>query len=146
MKTQLVIRNGNEEITSRWIRFKTFFYQSDNLGTVTYVINIVHFGRPELKNLKVRMIKTQKEINWMDDKSLEGRVYMTTESGGRRLPSFEYKYSMAKTRISNYLGHTEDPILQTLFNRKLVKQIENNYETKKSSVSRCQYQSKVQLQ
>ena len=39
------------------------------LGAVTYVMNIVHFSRQELEHLDVRMRKTLKEMNWMDDKS-----------------------------------------------------------------------------
>ena len=57
---------------------------------VTYVMNIVHFSRPELENLYVKMKKTLKEMDWMDDKSNEERLYMTIESGGRGLLLFEY--------------------------------------------------------
>ena len=57
----------------------------------------------------------------MDDKSSEERLYMNVESGGRGLLSFEYIYNMAKIRISNYLSHTEDPLLQTVFNREQAK-------------------------
>ena len=39
----------------------------------------------------------------------------------RGLLSFEYIYNMAKIRISNYLSHTEDPLLQTVFNREQAK-------------------------
>ena len=46
---------------------------------------------------------------------------MTIESGGRGLLSFEYIYNMANIRISNYPSHTEDPLLQTVFNRELAK-------------------------
>ena len=56
-----------------------------------------------------------------DDKSLEERLYMNVESGGRGLLSFEYIYNMAKIRISNYLSHTEDPRIQTVFNREQAK-------------------------
>ena len=91
------------------------------MSAVTYVMNIVHFSRPELKHLDVRMRKTLKEMNWMDDKSSEERLYMTVESGGRGLLSFEYIYNIAKIRISNYLSHTEDPLLQTVLNRELAK-------------------------
>ena len=49
------------------------------LSTVTYVMNIVHFSRPKLENLDVRMRKTLKEMNWMNDKSSEERLYMTVE-------------------------------------------------------------------
>ena len=83
------------------------------MSAVTYVVNIVNFSRPELERLDVRMRKTLKDMNWMGDKSSEERLYMTVESGGRRLLSFECTYNMAKIRISNYLSHTEDPLLQT---------------------------------
>ena len=63
------------------------------MSAVTYVMNIVHFSHPELEHLDVRMRKTLKEMNWMDDKSSEERLYMTVESGGRGLLSFEYKSS-----------------------------------------------------
>ena len=91
------------------------------MSAVTYVMNIVNFSRPELERLDVRMRKTLKETNWMDDKSSEERLYMNVESGGRGLLSFEYVYNMAKIRISNYLSHTEDPLLQTVFNREQAK-------------------------
>ena len=91
------------------------------MSAVTYVMNIVHFSRPELEHLDVRMRKTLKEMNWMDEKSSEERLYMTVESGGRGLLSFEYIYNIAKIRISNYLSHAEDPLLQTVLNRELAK-------------------------
>ena len=91
------------------------------MSVVTYVMDIVHFSHPELEHLDVRMRKTLKEMNWMDDKSSEERLYMTVESGGRGLLSFEYIYNIAKIKISNYLSHTEDPLLQTVLNRELSK-------------------------
>ena len=91
------------------------------MSAVTYVMNIVNFSRPELERLDVRMRKTLKDMNWMDDKSSEERLYMNVESGGRGLLSFEYIYNMAKIRISNYLSHTEDSLLQTVFNREQAK-------------------------
>ena len=91
------------------------------MSTVTYFIYIVHFSHPEFEHLDVKMIKPLKEMNWMDDKSSEERLYMTVESGGRGLLSFEYIYSIAKIRISNYLSHTEDPLLQTVLKRELAK-------------------------
>ena len=57
----------------------------------------------------------------MDNKSSEERLYMNVESGGQGLLSFEYIYNMAKIRIFNYLSHTEDPLLQTVFNREQAK-------------------------
>ena len=86
------------------------------MSTVTYVMNIVHFSRPELEHLQVRMRETLKEINWMDDKSSKERLYMTIESGGRGLLSFEFSYNIVKIRISNYLSHIKNPLLQTVFN------------------------------
>ena len=80
------------------------------LSAVTYVMNLVHFSRPELVNLDVRMRKILKKMNWMDEKSTEERLYMTIANGGSGLLSFEYLYNMAKIRISNYLSHTEDPL------------------------------------
>ena len=91
------------------------------MSAITYVMNIVHFSRPELEHLDVRMRKTLKEMNWMDNKSSEERLYMTVESGGRGLLSFEYIYNIAKIRISNNLSHTENPLLQTVLNRELAK-------------------------
>ena len=91
------------------------------MSAVTYVMNIVYFSRPEFEHLDVRMRKTLKEMNWMNDKSSEERLYMTIESGGRGLLSFEYIYNIAKIKISNYLSHTEDPLLQTVLNRELAK-------------------------
>ena len=91
------------------------------MSVVTYVMNILNFSRPELERLDVRMRKTIKDMNWMDDKSSEERLCMNTESGGRGLLSFEFTYNMVKIRISNYLSHTEDPLLQTVFNRKQTK-------------------------
>ena len=44
-KTQLVIKNGNEKITSRWIRFKRGFYQGDNLSPVGFCITEIPLGR-----------------------------------------------------------------------------------------------------
>ena len=44
------------------------------MSAVTYVMNIVHFSRPELEHLDIRIRKTLKEINWMDDKSSEERL------------------------------------------------------------------------
>ena len=41
------------------------------MSAVTYVMNIVHSSRPELEHLDVRMRKTLKEMNWMNDKSSE---------------------------------------------------------------------------
>ena len=46
---------------------------------------------------------------------------MTVESGGRGLLSFEYIYNIAKIRISKYLSHTENPLIQTVLNRELAK-------------------------
>ena len=37
-KTQLVVKKGNEEMTSRWIRFKREFDQGDNLSPVGFCI------------------------------------------------------------------------------------------------------------
>ena len=91
------------------------------MSVVAFFMNVVHFSRSELEHLDVRMRKILKEINWMDDKSSEERLYMTVESGGRGLLSFEYIYNMAKIRISNYLSLTSDPLLQTVFNRELAK-------------------------
>ena len=91
------------------------------MSGVTYVMNIVHFSRPELEHLDVRMRKTLKEMNWMDYKSSEERLYMTVESGGRGLLSFEYIYNIVKIRISNYLSHTKNPLLQRVLNRELAK-------------------------
>ena len=62
------------------------------MSAVTYVLNIVNFSRPELERLDVRMRKTLKDMNWMNDKSSEERLYMNVESGGRGLLSFEYMY------------------------------------------------------
>ena len=84
-------------------------------------MNIIHFSRPELEHLDIRMRKTLKEMNWMDDKSSEERLYMNVESGGRGLLSFEYIYNTAKIRISNYLSHSEDPLLRIVFNREQAK-------------------------
>ena len=44
------------------------------MSAVTYVMNIVNFSRPELECLDVRMRKTLKDMNWMDDKSSEERL------------------------------------------------------------------------
>ena len=69
------------------------------MSAVTYVMNIVHFSRPELEHLDIRMRKTLKEMNRMDEKSSEERLYMNVESGGRGLLSFEYIYSTAKSEF-----------------------------------------------
>ena len=81
------------------------------MSTVTYVMNIVNFSRPGLERLDVRMRKTLKDMNWMDDKSSKERLYMNVESGGRGLQLFEYIYNMAKIRTSNYLSYNEDLLL-----------------------------------
>ena len=91
------------------------------MSAVSYVMFIVNFSRPELERLDIRMRKTSKDMKWMDDKLLEERLYMNIESGGRGILSFEYLYNMAKIRISNYLSHSEDPLLQTIFNREQAK-------------------------
>ena len=91
------------------------------MSAATYVMNIVHVSRPEFEHLGVRMRKTLKEMNWMNEKSSEERLYMTIKSGGRGLLSFEYLYNIAKIRISNYLSYTEDPLLQIVLNRELAK-------------------------
>ena len=91
------------------------------MSAVTYVMNIVLFSHPELEHLDVRMRKTLKEMNWKDEKSSEERLYMTVEAGGKGLLLFKYIYNIAKIRISNYLSHTEDPLLQTVLNRELAK-------------------------
>ena len=70
------------------------------LSAVTYVMNIVHFNRPELDNLHVRMRKTLKEMNWMDEKLSKERLYMVIESGGRGLQSSEYIFNTAKPQDS----------------------------------------------
>ena len=44
-KTQLVIKNSNEKITSRWIRFKRGFYQEDKLSPVGFCITEIPLGR-----------------------------------------------------------------------------------------------------
>ena len=44
-KTQLAIKNGNEKITSGWIRFKRGFYQEDNLSSVGFCITEIPLGR-----------------------------------------------------------------------------------------------------
>ena len=74
-------------------------------------MNIVNFSRPGLERLDVRMRKTLKDMNWMDDKSSKERLYMNVESGGRGLQLFEYIYNMAKIRTSNYLSYNEDLLL-----------------------------------
>ena len=91
------------------------------MSAVAYVMNVVHFSRPELEHLDVRMRMILKEMNSMDNKSSEERLNMTAESGGRGLLSFEYIYNIAKIRISNYLSRTSNPLLQTVFNKELVK-------------------------
>ena len=84
-------------------------------------MNIVHFSRSELENIDVRMRTTLKEMNWKDGLSSEKRLYMTIEGGGGGLLSFEYIYNTTNIRISNNLSYTEDSLLQTVFNRELVK-------------------------
>ena len=91
------------------------------MSAVTYFMNIVNFSHPELERLDVRMRKTLKDMNWMDDKSSEERLYMNLENGEQGLLSFEYIYNMTKIRISNYLSHIEDHLLQTVFNREQAK-------------------------
>ena len=44
-KTQLVVKNGNEKMTSRWIKFKRGFYQGDNLSPVGFCITEIPLGR-----------------------------------------------------------------------------------------------------
>ena len=44
-KTQLVVKNGNEKMTNRWIRFKRGFYQGDNLSPVEFCITEIPLGR-----------------------------------------------------------------------------------------------------
>ena len=44
-KTQLVIKNGNEKITSRWMRFKRGFYQGYNLSLVGFCITEIPLRR-----------------------------------------------------------------------------------------------------
>ena len=44
-KTQLVVKNGNEKMTSKWIRFKRGFYQSNNLSPVGFCITEIPLGR-----------------------------------------------------------------------------------------------------
>ena len=44
-KTQLVVKNGNEKMTSRRIRFKRGFYQGDNLSPVGFCITEIPLGR-----------------------------------------------------------------------------------------------------
>ena len=44
-KTQLVIKNGNEKIISRWIRFKKGFYQGDNLSLARFFISEIPLER-----------------------------------------------------------------------------------------------------
>ena len=56
-----------------------------------------------------------------DNKSSEERLYMNVENGGLGLLLFEYVYNTAKTSISNYLRQSEDPLLQTVFNREQAK-------------------------
>ena len=82
------------------------------MSAITNVMNIVNFSRPEQERLDVIMRKSLKDMNWMDYKSWEERLYMNVESGGRGLLSFEYIYNMAKIRISNYLT-----LSYTVFNR-----------------------------
>ena len=72
------------------------------MSAVSYVMNIVNFSRPELERLDVRMRKT-----------------------------FEYIYNMAKIRISNYLSHTEDPLLQTVFTENKQKRTANQKRDKR---------------
>ena len=43
--TQLVIKNGNDKITSRWIRFKRGFYQGDNLSPAGFCITEIPLER-----------------------------------------------------------------------------------------------------
>ena len=52
------------------------------MSAITYIMNLVNFSRPELERLDVRMSKTLKDMNWMDDKSSEERLYINVESGG----------------------------------------------------------------
>ena len=92
-----------------------------NMSAIVYVMNIVHFSRPELEHLDVKMRKILNEMHWMDDKSSEERLHVAVESGGRGLLLFEYIYNKAKIKISNYRSLTSDPLLQTVFNRELVK-------------------------
>ena len=69
------------------------------MSAVTYVMNIVPFSHPEdLDHLCVRMRKMLKEMNWIDDKSSEERLYMTAESDERGLLSFEYSSKIAKNQ------------------------------------------------
>ena len=105
--TELYERNMIKALNTIW------------MSTVIYVMNIVNLIHPELECLDIRIKKTLKDMKWMDDKSLEERLYMNVESGGRGL--LEYIYNMAKIRISNYLSHSEDPLLQTVFNREQAK-------------------------
>ena len=95
------------------------------MSAVTYVMNKVNFSRPELERLDVRMRKTLKDMKWMEDKSSEKRLYMNVESGRRGLLTFEYIYNIAKIRISIYVCHSEDPLLQTVFNREQQKRTVN---------------------
>ena len=44
-KTQLVVKNGNEKMTSKWIRFKRVFYQGDNFSPVGFCITEIPLGR-----------------------------------------------------------------------------------------------------
>ena len=44
-KTQLIVKNGNEKIISRWIRFKRGFYQGDNLSPIGFCITEIPLGR-----------------------------------------------------------------------------------------------------
>ena len=44
-KTQLVVRNGNEKMPSKWIRFKRGFYQGDNHSPVGFCITEIPLGR-----------------------------------------------------------------------------------------------------
>ena len=61
-KTQLIVKNVNEKMTSRLIRFKRGFYQGDNLSPVGFCITEIPLGQKlaQRPGLPARTTKLQR--------------------------------------------------------------------------------------
>ena len=86
------------------------------LPVVTYSFNIINWNLSEIKKLDVKIRKLMTTYNMHHPKADVDRLYLPRSSGGRGMIQLELSYKTATIGMRKYLEHSDDWMMQLVFN------------------------------
>ena len=86
------------------------------LPVITYSYNIIHWNLTDIRKLDVKIRKLLTTHNMHHPKSDVERLYLPRCSGGRGIIQLELAFKTAVIGMKEYLDHTDDWMMQLVFN------------------------------